>query len=323
MQSPKKHHFLPQFYLKGFQILGDGKIPRVYIFEKWQKGKSFISAVEDAACEIDYNTIINSSGQKDRSLVETKLSRIEGKQAELIKRITTNENIEKVDLPELSFLLLLMRCRVPSVKNYIENSLKDVVRSTANILQRQGKFPPPPVEIVKIIGEGGNPFDVIEIKIFNEKILRHMFDMAMNQEGLNLLSAMNFSLVKAQENHYFITSDAPVALYVPKYEDRRPYGVGFCDKEVEITFPLNKKYLLLASWQENKPFFYATPTDVIEYNRRTVIMAQNYVYASSDNNVSNLIDKFNNFNAGFDISSGESEGGSFQISRFIPVTHIE
>ena len=322
MQSPKKHHFLPQFYLKGFQIPGDGNIPRIYIFEKAQKGKSFISAVENAACEIDYNTIISSGGQKDRGLVEAKLSIIEGIQADLIKKITANENIEKSDLSELSFLLLLMRCRVPSVKDYIENSLKDVVRSTANILQRQGKFPHPPAEIVKIIGEGGNPFDVIDIEIYNKKILGHMFDMAMNPKALNLLSAMNFSLIKAQENHYFISSDAPVALYVPKYEDRKPYGVGLCDKEVEITFPLNEKYLLLASWQENKPLSYATTSDVMEYNRRTVIMAQNYVYASNDNNVTNLIDKFNNFNAGFDISSGEFEGGSFQISRFIPVTDI-
>ena len=315
MNRPKKHHFLPQFYLNGFQISNlKSKIPKVYVLEKNNECRCFTSSVKDAGCKRNYHAIENS----DKSSVEQELSRIEGVQAAIIKQIVETGSIEGVDVNSLSFFILLMRSRVPSTKTFVKGSLQKTLRSTLGILLKSGKVPTPPAEIQKILDEGMDPF---KIEVFNERILYYMFSMAQDPRAMGLLSKMNFRLLRSPKEQYFITSDAPVAYYVPDYNSRRTYGAGLNDRELEITFPLTRDYLLLATWQERGRKEQVIHEQVKEYNRRTIISAQNYVYSNSRNNeIVNLVKKYYRNNSGFDFSSMESGRESLLFSRFIPVS---
>ncbi len=196
MQEPKKHHFLPQFYLKGFQIepLRSKKIPKINVFRKIKPGGCFVASIEDTACMIDYHTIKDALGKKDRSFFETKLCDIENKQSQLIARVVSQQKIERNDIGELAFLILLMRQRVPSIRDHIELSLQGIVKHTAQLMFEKGEFPVPPKEIKEFIAQGGDIFEMVEIA--NHMILALMFNGAASDKMLRLVSNMNFSLIE-------------------------------------------------------------------------------------------------------------------------------
>jgi hypothetical protein len=119
----------------------------------------------------------------------------------------------------------------------------------------------------------------------------------------------------------FITCDSPVTLYVPNYEDKSPYGVGFLDREIEISIPLTKQILLFASWHQKEEYQIASPEDVIEFNRRTIIMSDKFIYSSSV--FEGLIDQVSNLHnktAGFKLSTLDYGHGFCQHISFIPVS---
>ncbi len=316
MSEPLKHHFLPQFYLRGFQIdpLIPKRVPKINVFIKSQDGGSFVASVEDTGCIRDYHTIEDESGKKDRKFFEGKLSDIETLHAELIKKIIKEKKIDQLDINDLAFLILLMRQRVPNVKELIEKQLNGIVRHTGQLMFERGKLPEPPEEIKAFIAQGGDIFEGITIR--NHMILDFMFNGAMSEKMLNLVSNMNFSLIRAEEGE-FIASDSPVVLYLPKKSGLFPSAVGFGHKEVQVTLPFNTEYMLLASWEKRPVYRQAKIEEVREFNRRQIISAQNYIYSSrSDQALVDLIARNKHLRAGY----SASRIGGLHLAQVIPVT---
>jgi len=85
MSVPKKHHYLPQFYLNNFQI-PSSKNRQIVVYNKTEKADCFISAIDSTGCETDYHTIDHDKLRKDRSTVEQILSQIETNQSIVIKK---------------------------------------------------------------------------------------------------------------------------------------------------------------------------------------------------------------------------------------------
>ncbi len=149
-----------------------------------------------------------------------------------------------------------------------------------------------------------------------------MLGVAFAPENISILSQMKFQLVIAPDNQLFITSDTPVALYHPNYTSIKPYGVGLAFKEVEISFPLTARLLIRCGWDNEEGTLDATKEEVIEYNRRSIIMSNNYTYSSySDGRLLEQIEEFCCVTAGFKFDSLFHGDGSVNISRFIPVTN--
>jgi hypothetical protein len=137
---------------------------------------------------------------------------------------------------------------------------------------------------------------------------------------LSIIGNMNFSLIRAPSEMRFITCDSPVAFYIPNYENKRPYGVGFLDKEIEISIPLTPKILLFVSWKQKEENKMASPEDVIEFNRRTIIMSDHFIYSSSIFvGLIKQISNFHNNTAGFKIETIDYGHGFCQHAYFIPV----
>lgn len=88
--EPKKHHYLPQSYLKGFQIENTKKNPKIYIYEKDNRKTPYIAAIKDTACIRDYHTI-KVNDKNDRTSIESMFSNIENEIIQNIRRVI-NEN---------------------------------------------------------------------------------------------------------------------------------------------------------------------------------------------------------------------------------------
>lgn len=315
MSDPKAHHFLPQFYLRGFEFPFKGKREKILVYPKQANPcNKFIANIEETACQRDYNTL-DVDDNKDRRTIESKLSEVETVHSPLVKKIIENENITEDDKQELAFFINLMQCRVPSCKKMIEDSHKFVVKSTKDILDKKGMLPPMPDILKKYLEKTG---EELNIEIYNWKLLEVMFQMASNQEAINTLSAMNFSLIKAPEDNYFITSDSPVSYYLPSYKSH--YGLGMIHKKTEIFMPISNVYGILCSWKKKPAKQRISKTKLREYNRRTIIMADNYIYSSIDAlDIIHAINKYRDIKAGYKLEKISTPKGNLLIHERVPV----
>ncbi|MHC4158140.1 MAG: DUF4238 domain-containing protein [Planctomycetota bacterium] len=324
MSDPKKHHFLPQFYLNGFRITPQtSKYAQIQITPKTPTPEPFLSAIKDTGCEFNYHTVAPDPAFKDRKSLETSFAEIEGRQAEVIKSVLSNRKISFEEKQVLAFFVSIMRVRVPSYKRYIEQFLQENVQSMTQMELRKGRLPKPPKVIEDLIKEqGGDIFKVLEVKISNWMILYQMFNTVVGSNISSIIEKMNFSLVEAPNDNQFITCDSPVTLYVPDYQVRKPYGIGLLDREVEVCIPLNKQYLLLVSWQQLPLHQIASRNNVAEFNRRTIIMADKFIYSSSVfDGLLEQISKLHSKTAGFQLSTLDYGNGFCHITRFIPVSN--
>lgn len=320
MGNPKKHHFLPQFYLEGFKITPQkSKYAQICVIPKKKTPKSFTPSIKDTGCQSDYHTVDIDASSKDRKSLEAAFAELEGWLASEIKGVIEKNSISSKGKQALTFFISTMRLRVPSYKRYIEKLLQENVEHLTRVELRKGRLPKPPKVLQDFIKEHGD--DIFKANISNWMILLQMVRTAIDPHLLSIIEKMNFSLFKAPSKEQFITCDSPVALYIPNYEARSPYGVGFSDREIEVSIPLTKKILLFASWHQKEDYQIVSPEDVIEFNRRTIIMSDKFIYSSSV--FEGLIDQvsdLHNKTAGFQLSTLDYGHGFCQITRFVPVS---
>src|SRR5215475_10873872 len=114
MSEPRKHHYLPQFYLRGFSA----KERAVCHIEK-NGGRSYTSSIRVTAAIRDYHELDNP-GFDDPNALEKRLAQVETHLAEGLARVIRCG----IDTPEthssLIQLVALLRVRVPAFKAHID-----------------------------------------------------------------------------------------------------------------------------------------------------------------------------------------------------------
>jgi len=320
MTTPKKHHFLPQFYLEQFkEISQSGKYSKIWQLEKSTVPNPTKVSIKDIGCKTDYHTLDLPGQEKDRKTIEKALTKLETKQSDLIKEICETNEIAEETKPSLADFIATMRYRVPAFKEFIETSLKADVQNTFKILMHQKQLPPPPRELEELFQKEG--YDCIEPKIFNWILLKFMLNMAFDGKDSSFFTKMKWQLILAPTGCSFITGDSPVAIYHPNYEAIRPYGVGLVFKDIEVTFPISKKHLVKLTWNGKDGSLQEQKNQVEEYNRRTIIMAKKYVFTSETNpHLEEQIVGYHNVKAGYQTDNMWYGNGAISHIRFIPVT---
>lgn len=267
--NPRKHHYLPQFYLRNFS--DDGR-------KLWQIDKSDSNAVPvsitDIAAIRDYHRL-DYDDAEDPFELERRLSAIEGVLSQAL-RSALSDGLSNPEVHHYMMqLVALLRARVPAMKTAIENHLRDVVRLTALMLERRGKLPKPPPGL-----ENAFEQQKVRIAVSNWKCLEYMFRMAADETQLSIFLNMHPTLVAAAFGEAFLTCDQPVALYNSRFTADTPYGVSLIDLDTEISIPLSNRLLLWLTWDRSAPrLVEAGSARVAEFNRRSAIMAINYVFA--------------------------------------------
>ncbi len=320
MSTPRKHHYLPQFYLEAFKIYPQkGKKSHIWQIEKEGEQKHYSPAIEDTGCIRDYHSIDHDNQEPDHKLVESMLSQFEDKQAKLSKSIIDSKKVDSSQIIELSEFISLMRYRIPVFAAHVETSHKAAVLDTFKIMYKSGKLGTPPDALKQMLESKGID-ETINIEISNWKIVEQMFNVALSVENINLLSQLNYQVYYSRKPDVFVTSDNPVALYHPNYDALKPYGVGLAIKGVELTIPLCSDTLLMAGHHLKPGSYTASTEEVNEFNRRTIIMGESYVFSSMvHGELQKAINELKGFFAGFKFDNLFHGDGSVHISRFIPV----
>lgn len=307
MSQPRKQHYLPQFYLRGFSLDGRG----IYQLEK-ATGKYYGCQIKDAAAIKDFHEI-DYEGADDPCVLEKELAKMEAEFAIHLASFLSDGIKNDVARLYTVQLLSLMRLRVPAFKEHIEASYPSSIRKVAELLERDGRLPAPPLGFEEKLRVKNLKFSVL-----NWKSMEMIFKLAANEEILTNLYGMRSALYIAPPGMSFVTSDQPVALYHPAAA-QMSYGIGPEVPGVEITLPLSSRKLLrLDHSKEVHSEQIALPAQVAEFNRRTIAMGKRYVFtASHPENYVALAESTRGIRAGFVFDDLDHGNGLVQVQRYI------
>ena len=236
-KEPKKHHYIQQSYLRGFQY-GNNKTPQIVVYTKDEAlQEPYISAIKDTACEKDFHKI-KIEDSYDRNTVEELLSRIESVVIQNIHKVIDNKQILDENKELLAIMILLMKARVPQNIKAFQKTFERMLETIAEIKFSQNKM-----------GLPGTFKDNFRLTVNNNLPISQMLKSITNEKAVSLIMSMNFSLVKALDNYPFVCSDAPVSYYCKNYNSGR--GVGLSTPDIEIFLPLDKSFGLICT-RKNK-----------------------------------------------------------------------
>lgn len=304
--EPRKHHYIPQSYLKGFQY-GNKKTPQIVVYLKDKPSKSYISAIKDTACEKDFHLIKEEDGY-DRSSVEELLSSIENETIQNIRKVIEKKQINDEEKFILAITILLMKTRVPQNMNALKKQFKSLLEEIAEENFKQNND-----------GLKGSFKDNYKITVHNNLPVLFMLKSLLNEKIISMILKMNFSLVKAPAETPFVCSDAPISYYCKNYKSKS--GVGLNHKDLEIFLPLDKTFGLICTRKKISKYKELTKEEVNCLNRRTVITAEKYIFSPiREESINKLIDKNINEFSGIKCSEKRTANGLLQCSTYIPVT---
>ncbi len=312
MPEPRKHHYLPQFYLRGFSTNGKS----IYQIEK-PTMRGYISSIRDAAAIRDYHEL-DDPNFADPNAVEKRLAQIETQLATALARVLQRGLATPDDHASVVQLVGLLRVRIPAFKAHIDASLQQMVRSVGLIMERKGQLPPVRKGLEDVLR-----VENLSISIANWKCLEFMFKLAADRRILELLGAIRPSVLRAPDHTVFLTCDQPVAVYHPAASPTDAYGDGgLADPTTEVSVPLSSHALLLLSRAADPPADrVATSEEVAEFNRRTIVMADSLVFAPEASKWAvETVARYSHCSAGIALDFLDAGTQALHLARLRPVT---
>lgn len=300
MGKKKRHHYIPQFYLREF--IDPSNLPYLWVYEKGCVEIKSVSA-KDAGVEKDYHSFPNSDGQKDTESIENAFQKIEYATACVFERIKAQENLSEEERDTFATFLSLMLTRVPNYRKNVERVMGELLKHIAmmdasNIDWLRGN-----IEMYeKVTGEplGMSPEE------FQKTILEEGHGVSASPTFSLQMMSVNLSgvfldktwfYIKATDRVKFLTSDNPLFYHDPTRNRDSDWSVGLADENTEVTFPISRDLALVATRRKGvRPGYIPVSHQVVkDINRRTVISAQRFVYSSEKSEALNrLVQKYMN-----------------------------
>ncbi|OGL47633.1 MAG: hypothetical protein A2149_09125 [Candidatus Schekmanbacteria bacterium RBG_16_38_11] len=296
MARKKRHHYIPKFYVEGF--IDPQNKPFLWIYEK---GRSNIikASAKDIAVEKHYFSFLDSQGKRDSETLENALAEIEGKVASVFRKIFEEETLTEENRAFFASFLALMMTRVPNFRNNISIMLKSLIKKMSlTLASHKNGFEG---AIKRFERDTGNKIDmpIEDLRQFLLDENRYeiksnpQFSVAMALSNLDKLTQvffdMKWSFIKATDDYKFLSGDNPLYYYDPTHDPRSFFGVGLLNKNIEVTLPLSRDVALFASWQGKSRYFQGINTHVKSINKRTILAASRFVFASLKSDIINKL----------------------------------
>lgn len=286
MAEPRKHHYVPRFYLANFSTV-ERKKQRIWVYEKGREPRKSTPGLE--GCRKDFYAF-EENGQKNTE-VETWFSNLEGAVAPLIADLvrTKREPTPKERL-RLSVFMGTLYTRTPIGRQLDERLFAPAV--TTRIKNAAND----PEEFYKLYAEfNTQPSSPDEVEETRQDVLSGRSDeleasepfrlASMIQVGIQygeILYGMDWQFIHAPDGQMFITSDNPVTCEVA--DPHNPRALHFRSgpnlPNAAVWFPLTSRACLLMHRGLVPGFGTAPGAAIREINKRLMSCADRYIYAS-------------------------------------------
>lgn len=237
MPSPKRHHYLPKFYLNGFAR--DGLL---WVFDR-KTAQYRRQPSQDTAVIGHYYTTSTDSGEKDYS-IEAHLAKMEGEAKPIIDKLDVGEKISAEERVGFAYFLALLLCRTPKHAREIEEvgdathkllakEMIPTVEAAARLLRKDGK---------KHSITAESMFEFVHKEKFQMKASRDYTISAMLDQSRRFfkeIALMDWLVAHADGHASFITTDSPLGYVLDDQQRRRREPVlGFASEKITKLVPL-------------------------------------------------------------------------------------
>lgn len=286
--AKKRHHYIPQFYLNGF--IDPTNKPYIWVYDK--EGDGIIkSTAKDIAVTEHYFSFKNMDGAKDSETIENFVSNLEGIVSNVLKKVLKGDALTNNDRADFGYFVSLMMVRTPNFRRNIETAFAEVAKKVMEFsAASKNGFEATVKRYEKETGNDlGMPVEEARQVYLNldkhyqlktnpqvslGMLLSHMDDYA------RLFFNMKWLYLKATEDYKFLSGDNPLYYSDPTHDHHSFYGVGLCNKNIEVTLPLSKDLCALGTWHGRDGYLQATNQVVKVANQRTVVASSRFVFGS-------------------------------------------
>ncbi|NTE84804.1 DUF4238 domain-containing protein [Agrobacterium tumefaciens] len=261
MSDTVNHHFIPQFYLRGFSDAVDRRKAQVYVFDQSTK-KSFRTLVRNIGARRNFFRIEVEGF--DPNHVEDGMAEIEGEIAPRLAEVIETKSFPSDD--HFTSVMLLMgnvAVRNPRFRSMLEDLHIKVASGMMRMsLQDKDRYH----DLIRQAREGGAPIrDDISYEDMKAFIDRGEYRIAIDQTyliGLELdavptiveqLARRSWAFASAPAGSTFTTCDDPVVLAWADGKDRGPYSPGFGLEGTIVMFPIAPELALIGLFVKQPP----------------------------------------------------------------------
>jgi len=243
MNKPKRHHYLPQFYLKNFCKNGF-----LWVYDRNNNEYRQQTPI-NTAVKKKYYTITGPDGRSHNE-IEAVLANIEGETKHIIEKINEKKSIDLEEKCILAIFIAFLYVRVPEFEMEIneltekflkrynisiipnEKEAENIIKQFAKTKDQENLSPKKMLDFVKN--------ENYDIKVPREHSLRLMYFLA--REFPIIFIQMDWQFWYSSKSSLFITSDNPFIVISPQNYNG-PYGIG--TKGAKKLIPLNQKICLV------------------------------------------------------------------------------
>ena len=291
MKTPSRnHHYIPQFYLRGFTA-PNGKKKQVQVIDKIE-GRHYSSNPRNVAAQRDFNRVNIPGHTIDEA--ENLFAQMETEFAIVLKHMgDTLTSPKESDILTLFYFVALLHGHNLHVRKSLANSeseiIKQILRSLVTSRERYES------KMEHVYGEGGEVVDYEKVKRFVDEErfdikYGHGHHLAYELQAMDavwpLLAQRQWSLlIAANGMSDFVCSDRPVSLVRTDMESLdNPYHPdalpGLDMPNTELTVPINRCMALVATFEHKSYVATVSEETIAEFNARTIHSAVRQIYCS-------------------------------------------
>ncbi|MFH1673684.1 MAG: DUF4238 domain-containing protein [Pseudomonadota bacterium] len=270
MPLPKRHHYIPQFYLNGFC-----QNNKLWVYDRYQNDFRR-QTPKNTTLQKHYYSFESKEEKRDTE-IEKVLSQIEGFSKPIITKINKREKIDQAEKETLSLFIALQFVRVPDFEKAVNQIAERLIRHTSRFIFADEKRAEEALEqYEEKTGKKAevSPKELAEFVLNDEYNLKCNRDLSLGMMlplGLrfaNYFRQMDWLILYAPRKTSFITSDNPFVLVGPPNHDlSSSYGVGFITKGANKVVPLSQFCsLIMGDHGDQTRMSDCTPQDVRSMN---------------------------------------------------------
>lgn len=286
----RNHHYIPQFYLRGFTV-PNGKKNQLHVIDKIE-GKHYLHNPRKVGVKRDFNSVSIPGHTTDEA--EKLLSQIDAESAMVLKHVKDTSTLPKgSDMPKLFYFLAMLHGHNLHVRNSFSNSESEIIKQILRLLvSSRERYES---KMKQVYGEDAEVVDYEKMKQFIDEDrfdikYGHGHHLAYELQAIDavwpLLARRQWSLLIATEGTSdFVCSDRPVALVRTDIESldnpNHPYTLPGLDMpNTELTAPLNRRMALVATFDHKSHVATVSEETIAEINARTIHSAARQIYCS-------------------------------------------
>lgn len=289
MAAPRKQHYVPQFYLRGFA----NQKGQLFVVDANER-KKFITSPQNIAAKRDFNRVDAPGIEPDA--VERALANFESNIAPGVEHVRKDAAFkDAADRNSVVNLICALALRNPRKRQNIDRFAGDTLQIMAEMTFASKERWESVLAQMKADGawKDGDETDYDTLKkMVDEKQFK--FRLAKEfQVGLEIdhfdgmlpyFDARRWRIMKAKPNTGgFVTTDHPVCLRWSKAENRgQLFAPGYGLPDTDILFPLSSELGLIGRFDGNEDVVEADVFTVGSYNSTVMGCASSQIYSADD-----------------------------------------